>query len=404
MNIDQQNKSNIALLRVREFLFFISFGAFLIRRLFTDVTLWHFQFDFFWNFREKMEMIYDEYIPIVLLVCIAFMLFTTVPKLSRLIVFAALIFVGKMVSITNEDMHMYIMTLLIVAAFGISAKKILTFVIGLNIPPLIATILASQCGVIENRIDPSRNREYLGYNWTTTPVMIFSYALFGYIILRKGKITIWEYLTFNGINAWFFYKTNTRFVFLLVFLVLTFLMVYRLLREHDAPRQLIRNICILIPYLCFFFIYGITMLYDSSIGIMAKFNKLLSYRLSQCQYAINLYGYLPFGQPIQWVTIGQSTPDNPPTYVDSAYLQTMLKYGVISLVVFLLISSYIMYRSFSSKTYSVAILFSFILMFGLVEQQPFWVEYDTILLLVFADWSKIQDEKASLPQLELKHQ
>ena len=95
------------------------------------------------------------------------MLFTTVPKLSRIIAFAVLVVTGKMVSIANEDMHMYIMMLLIVAAFGISAKKIFIFTIGLNIPPLIATIVASQRGVIENRIDPGRNREYLGYNWTS---------------------------------------------------------------------------------------------------------------------------------------------------------------------------------------------------------------------------------------------
>jgi hypothetical protein len=135
-----------------------------------------------------------------------------------------------------------------------------------------------------------------------------------------------------------------------------------------------------------------------------KLNRLLSNRFAQCQYAINKYGYLPFGQPIQWVTIGQSTPDNPPTYVDTAYLQTMLKYGVVSLVIFLLISSYIMYRSFSTKTYSVAIVFCFILMFGLIEQQPYWIEYNTILLLTFADWSKIQEAKAPMPQIELKRQ
>ena len=146
------------------------------------------------------------------------------------------------------------------------------------------------------------------------------------------------------------------------------------------------------------------MIYNPGIGIMAKLNRLLSNRLAQCQYAVSKYGYLPFGQPIQWVTIGQSTPDNPPTYVDTAYLQTMLKYGVVSLIALLLISSFIMYRSFNRKTYSVAIVFCFILVFGLFEQQPYWVEYDTILLLAFADWSKIQDAKASLPQLELKHQ
>ena len=137
---------------------------------------------------------------------------------------------------------------------------------------------------------------------------------------------------------------------------------------------------------------------------MVKINRLLSNRLAQCQYSLGKYGYLPFGQAIRWVTIGQSTPDNPPTYVDTAYLQTLLKFGVVSIVIMLLLSSFIMYRSFKNRSYAVAIVFAFILLFGLFEQQPYWIEFNMILLFAFADWSKLQEDSPALPQLELKHQ
>ena len=402
--MNEQPQSNKALVRIREILFFFSFGVFLIRRLFFDVTLWYLKYPQITDIRAHVDDIYTNYVPKILIACIFFTFFTTRPKISRLCIFIAMIISGKLVSIANEDLHFYLMMLLVVAAFGISAKKIAAFVIGVNFPSMIVTVIASQRGLVENRIDPGRNREYLGYNWTTTPVMIFSYGVFGYVMIRKGKITIWEYIILNGINYWFFVKTNTRFAFLIVFLILTFFMVYQLVKEQAAPSKLFRALFILLPHIFFASVYAITMLYTPNSSIMTKINRLLSNRLAQCQYSLGKYGYLPFGQAIRWVTIGQSTPDNPPTYVDTAYLQTLLKFGVVSIVLMLILSSFIMYRSFKNRSYAVAIIFAFILLFGLFEQQPYWIEFNMILLFAFADWSKLQEGSPSLPQLELKHQ
>lgn len=398
------SSSNKALLLIREVLFFSSLGFFLFKRLFCDVTLWNGQNPFWGEVDQQVDQICESYVPFILIACIVFAFFTTVPKLTRLLACAALIAIGKLVAVANEDSYFFVMTLLIVAAVGISAKKILTFTIGLNIPFLLYTVISSQIGRIENRIDPGRHREYLGYNWTTTPVMIFTYAVFAYLVLRKGKITIWEYLFLNAANFWFFYKTNTRFAFLIIFLLLTFLMVYRAIRDHVIQHSLYRNLFVVIPELCFIFVYGITMLYDPNSGIMLKLDSILSHRLRQCQYSIGKYGLLPFGQPITWVTIGQSTPDNPATYVDTAYLQTLLKFGYVTLIALLLLSSYILYRSFKEKKYALAIVFGCVLVFGLFEQQPFWAEYDVILLLAFADWAKIRDFSHDMPQIGLNRQ
>ncbi len=387
--MDNVSRNNKVLIQIREILFFVPFGLFLIKLLFCDVTLWNGQNEFLGIFDQKVDMLYDSYLPCVLLVCIAFAFFTSVPEPPKIIACVALIVIGKFVSIANENIYFYVFMLLIVAAYGISAKKILLFSLFVNLPLWLFTIVSSQIGKIENRIDPSRNREYLGYNWTTTPVMIFSYAVFAYLIIRKGKINIWEYLTLNVANYWFFHKTNTRFAFLIIFLLLSFLMIYRLFREDDRHQNMFKTLFVLIPSICFVVVYTVTELYTSDSGIMVKLNNILSKRLSQCQYALSKYGFKPFGQPITWVTIGQSTPDNPATYVDTAYLQTLLKFGYVSLIALLLISTYILWRSFKCKGYSIAIVFACILVFGLFEQQPFWLEYDVILLLLFADWSHL---------------
>lgn len=387
--MDNNSSNNKVLIQLRELLFFIPFGLFLIKFLFCDVTLWNGQNELLGIFDQKIDLLYETHIAWMLLMSIVFTFFTSVPKPPHLIACIALIVTGKLVSITNENIYFYVFMLLIVAAYGINAKKLLLFSIGVNLPFLLFTIISSQFGYIENRIDPSRNREYLGYNWTTTPVMIFSYMVFAYLIIRKGKINIWEYLTLNVVNYWFFHKTNTRFAFLIVFLLLSLLMVLRLVRYGDRHHNLFKTLFVLIPSLCFAGVYTITELYNPNVGIMVKLNRILSKRLSQCQYSLSKYGFKPFGQPITWVTIGQSTPDNPATYVDTAYLQTLLKFGYVTLIAMLLISTYIIWRSFKCKEYSIAIVFACIMVFGLFEQQPFWLEYDVILLLVFADWTKL---------------
>lgn len=393
----KNEKANKIVKMVREILFFFCLGVFLIQRLFTRVTYWKLAYGSFAKFDEIIHNLYFTYTVPLLLVSIVIMFLTTKPDIRRILGFTGLIILGRIVSDVGEDIYFNVGMMLVVAAYGINAKKILIFIISLNIPLLLMTVVASQMGKIENLIDPGRNREYLGYTWTTTPVMIFTYAVFAYMVLRKGKISIPEYLILNAVNAWFFLKTNTRFAFLLVFLCLTFFFVYRVFYDINRRYGFERNTLIVLPWLFFGMIYTVTAEYDPDNKILSVINRVLSNRLKQCQYSLGKFGIRAFGQPISWVTYGNATSDNPADYVDSAYLQIFLKYGWVALLALLFISSYIIYRAYKTDRCYLALVYAFIILFGLFEQQLFWFEYDALILIAFADWKQFHKEVKQVP-------
>lgn len=380
---------NRGIIAIRDCLFFYSLAIFLIKRLFVDVALWR-SFPWFDDFRDTINDIYDHRLVNLLLVCIAISFFSSVPKLRRIFLFSFMIYLGNKVSSIQDNMYFYLAMLLILAAYRVSAKRILIFCLSLNIPALIVTVVASQIGVIENRIELGRDREYLGYTWTTTPVMIFAYGVFAYLVLRRGKIKIIEYITLNVINFWFFYKTNTRFAFLLVFLLLTIMYLYQYWNSRGGVKVLLGKWVWCLPWISFATVYLSSVLYDPNNALMKKVNNLLSMRLVQCCYSLSIYHALPWGQPIEWVSTGAATADNPATYVDTAYLQSFLKYGWVSIIVLMLLSTLIILRSIKEKKYYLCIVFCCVLVFGLFEQQLYWFEYDIILLLVFANWDTLE--------------
>ena len=334
---------------------------------------------------------FSNYISIILIACIIFTFFTTRPSVARILVFVTIVVIGRIVFGVQEYIYFYNAMLLIVAAYGVRAKRLLLFAMSLSGTLVFVTVVASKIGIIGNVIsEGSRHREYLGYNWTTTPVMAFSYAAFIYIILRRCKLTKIEYLVINAVNLYLFMMTNTKFAFLIMILITTLCLVYsNIIGSNKMPRLNV-NLAVLLPWLFTVLIYIVSYLYDPRIKIMRRLNILLSKRLSQTRYSMSIYDIKPFGNPIVWVTTGNATRNNPATYVDTAYLQTLLKYGWVPLVMLLMLSSWLILRAYLERRYYIAVVFVFILVFGLFEQQLFWYEYDIILLLSFADWRSLK--------------
>ena len=385
------NSNNDKLSIVRELLYFYCLGIFILERCYVNVTLWASDYPVLEPVNEFITNQFAHYISIILIVCIIFTFFTTRPSVIRILVFAAIIVIGRMGTDVQKYVYFYNAMLLIVAAYGVRAKRLLLFAMSLSGTLVFVTVVASKIGIIGNVIsEGSRHREYLGYNWTTTPVMAFSYAAFIYIILRRCKLTKIEYLVINAVNLYLFMMTNTKFAFLIMILITTLCLVYsNIIGSNEMPRLNV-NSAVLLPWLFTVLIYIVSYLYDPRIKIMKRLNILLSKRLSQTRYSMSVYDIKPFGNPIVWVTTGDATRNNPATYVDAAYLQTLLKYGWVPLVLLLLLSSWLIYRAYRERRYYIAVVFIFILVFGLFEQQLFWYEYDIILFLSFADWRSLK--------------
>lgn len=381
---------------IKSALYYFSLICFLLHRLLFNVTVWSNHFYKFAVFRESFRDYYINDLYLIIFACIIISFFVYKPNIPLILFFATLIFSGKQMYIHNEDVYMYLVMLLLVAAYKEDCRKIFIVVLTYNLSSLLITVIASQTGVIENIIELGRDREFLGYTWTTTPVMIFAYSVFMYGVLRKGKFNIFEYSIISVINVWFFIKTNTRFAFLIVFLYL--FCIWLTNNTIDLKGRLVlilERSAVALPWICFAFIYGISMAFDENNSVMVTLNRLLSNRLRQCQYSILKYGLLPWGQPITWVKTTSATADNPATYVDTAYLQTLLKFGFMSIILLLAVYSYCLYKSFKKKNYIFALAFLTVMVFGLTEQQMFWFEYDVLFMVAFANWDNLTRSRSN---------
>ena len=387
MEYERDNKD--IFIKVREIIYLICLGLFGIKKIFFGETLWKVAYPFLVEYETTITDIYENKLIYLLWFCIVLAFFTTKPKLLHILLAIFLVIAGKKASLIQGDVYIYLEMLFIVAAVGLSAKKLLVFWMSFNIPILVVTVIASKLNVVENIIEIGRNREFLGFVWTTTPVMIFAYAVFEYIILRKGELRMPELVCICSLNVWLFLRTNTRFAFLIVFLVIGVFAVYKFSKEIRGFLRQIRHWLVALPWLFFSITYISAVIYDQNDSVMSKFNHLLSNRLKQCNYSLQIYPLKPWGQFIEFVQTRFATADNPATYVDTAYLQILLRFGYCIITGYLILSSILIYRAFKERRVYIALVFITILVFGLFEQQLYWLQFDIILLLSFASWKSL---------------
>ena len=343
---------------------------------------------------ERLKILYYEikdfnlnYITYILFLCLLLKLRSI--KLYT-IPFAIILLIGNISEKYSGSDYVYIMLFLIVAAIDIKMEYIVYYNIIVKSFILFLTIFLSLNGIIENKIELGRNREYLGFDWTTTPFMHYCYILFMFLSIKKKKINLKEYIIFNIINIWFFIRTNTKMAFLITFLVLLFFFVFGNDLKKITEQKFIKKIVFIMPWICFIFIYIISVKYNEDNSIYYELNKFLSNRLVFCKRAFTEYGFTLFGQPINFITSGYNA-----NYVDAAYLQYSLKYGLIPFAVLMVLLEYLIYRCYKNKKYNIIWIIFFICIFALSEQQLFRWYYNGLFLLCFAEFNKY-DYKTSV--------
>ena len=391
MNEVKYKKKNIIKIFL-DIYFFVILGFFLFDRIFT-ITIWHDSYkiaNYIWN--KANLFFFGEFMYYVLVCAIARMLVEK-KNLIRILICLIIIVVSYNSYKSSGEVYIYIVSLLIISAMGVDAKKILLFSIIIESLILVPTVYAALKGFIINEIEIGRNREYLGFIWTTLPVILFFYIILDWIVIKRGNINLFELLFLSSINIWMFIKTDTRMTFLLFCFYITFFFFIKRREKKIANLKILKKTYLFLPWIAFTFIYILTANYSENNSLMIKLNKVLSNRLRQCKYSLDLYGIRPFGQSIKWVATSNASADNPATYVDTAYLQSMLLYGWIILVIFLIMYSYLLFKSYEKGLYTLLFAIIITIVFGLTEQQMLMIQYNTLLLLSFADISNLKKRR-----------
>ena len=279
--------------------------------------------------------------------------------------------------------------LIMIAALGISDRTLLLSAIISQGFMLLVTVGFSMAGVIENFViadNKGRVREFLGFVWTTNAPIIFFFVTLQFIYLKKGRLNVIN----TGIILFFAYMlfvfTDSKAAFAVSFAAPLFFLLFGSLIEKGRVARAFKWLIIALPWILAAVTIMIHKMYNKHNALLFKLNVILSKRLEYGHNAIHKYGIHLFGQRMEWVgySVGKTELTSDYNFVDCSYLNLLLEYGVLFLILLLTLYSVIIYKAYKSGKYYAVWIAVFILLFGTTEPRLFNLTYNPLILLAFA--------------------
>lgn len=272
--------------------------------------------------------------------------------------------------------------LFIIAASNVYFQEILKISLWTNGICLAIIIAFYKIGLVPDRYEAGgRERHSLGFNFVTNSCNYWLYFVLLYVCYRKKKITWMECIVLEVITYYFFAMTDTRNAFAIASIVILLAYVLKIWKGQKGRflfAFLVKNITwigtILFTVLMFFF--------DKVDFITETLNAMLSDRIRLTCIAVENYGIRLFGQYIEWVggTNRYDTEWRDYNFVDSSYMQILLNYGIIILLI-LLIAYYFLGREVvmaGDWHFGLAIILGSI--HSTFDPQFLWMQYNIFIL------------------------
>ena len=272
--------------------------------------------------------------------------------------------------------------LCLIAVSNIYFQEILKVSLWTNGICLAAVILFCKIGLIPDRFASSlRNRHAIGFNFTTIGSNYWLYFVLLFVCYRKKKITWIECVILELVSYYFFTKTNTRNAFAATTLVILLAFILKVWKE-DKGRYifsfLIKNITWIGTAL-----FGLLMfLYDKIDFVAESIDKILSDRIFLSCRALENYGIRLFGQYIEWVggTNGYDTEWREYNYVDSSYIQSLLSYGIVILLIIFIAYYFLGREIIIAKDWYFGLAIVLGAIHSIFDPQFLWMQYNMLIL------------------------
>ena len=286
----------------------------------------------------------------------------------------------------NKTMLLYIF--LLVGAYGLSGRRVIGVSFFTRACLLLFIIGGSQIGLVENYVftPETRERHGLGFTWTTTSAVLFFFLMLQWIFIRKKKLTYIELILIEGIQFVLYQFTDSRMVFYLGTIFVGVIGLAKIFQFEWKFTQKIKYLFLVAPTLICGIAIAIHAFYDSKNPIWIKLNNFLSNRLQLGRSAFETYGLSLLGKKIEWVGHSVVESDRVYNYVDCSYVQLLLEYGILFLVMVIVIYTIMMYYAMKSEQYETLWIMLFILGFSITEPRLMNLVFNPFPILILCNW------------------
>ena len=294
--------------------------------------------------------------------------------------------------------------LLIAGANDIDYRKILKVYLIVEIPMTICTMIAGYTGVITNLVyhRGDQVRMSFGFIYPTDFVAGIVFMITAWVVLRRARCT-WIEIGLMIISVVLFEKycdvRNSEAVMVLLILGVVYLKIRNKFAERKGkkytPSMLLKLLCLAAPHGLAGFMILVSRFYQPDVEWMAKLNTLFSTRLSLGKETFDRYDIQIWGQDIPMRGNG-GTAEAVTDYffIDSSYVNILMRLGLIVFILVMLIISIIMIRNLNHPYMLLAMVI--ICVHSVMEHHMIEVYYDVFLMLPFAKFEVKEGKRIRL--------
>lgn len=330
------------------------------------------------------------------IICLMTILFCLLRKKLSLSMFPVICLCGIciLISAFNSGLFRIIFPFLfIVAASDMRWKEMIKVSLIVECILMLFILLSFCIGILPNetigRLDGSY-RYYMGYNYTTLSTNYFFHMVLMYLFVKNKKMRWPSYLIISILNIFFFITTDTKAIFVLVFLVLICVFGVEHFSISWIQKKWITIFFQNVFYIFSFLSIEVILGFRWGSWVLTKINSILTNRLSLGRQAYDQYGISILGQNITWNT--EFNGPDPYLYVDSAYMNIAINYGIVILILLCVGFTWVMCKAIKERDIMLVIICFFLAAHSITDPQIYMMWYNPFLLLIGAVFYKTNDQ------------
>lgn len=307
------------------------------------------------------------------------------------VIWMAILAVVLCVTLITSPNALWIVSTLLYVYMGrnIHFKSIARFTVLIETIMVSFIIISALLGIITNYTVSQaggRIRSYLGFLYALIPsAYVFNITALA-IYLAGTKIKWKEILFLLLINWLIFIPTNSRLSFFLAIFLLFVSGFLKIKPYFFNDKKIIQNILSFVfPICCALSIY-LSITYTPSNYRMRELNSFLGGRLAYGRNAFFQYGFALFGQDVDFHGNGLTSAGKVSTetynYVDNLYLQILINFGIIILLVYLFIHTVALIKSRKQCDYFLFCILIILALHGLIDDLIIRLQYNTFWFVI----------------------
>ena len=264
------------------------------------------------------------------------------------------IFVPVIVSVYNcKNADVFMCFVYIFAAKGINIDKVIKYALITMIVAFVVIVLFRIIGVTKEYIYHSvkhgmlRNRYSFGFGYTCVGTIYYLFIVLLYIYVKKNSFNIVDSLIVMFFNVILYLLTFTfnNFFFVVLAVILTFFVKYN---KIEVFNKIFAYITIVSAIIGSMLICILTVMYASGNSIALRINHITTGRLKLTLDAIKQYGISIIGNDVKFIG-GAAIGTSEYNYVDSMYMQLIIKHGIIVFVIVVVVLTFLSYVAYKKN-------------------------------------------------------